>query len=284
MGQIVYGSELSKEKKEALKERIEGIKKQGKRLPCLAVILVGDDPASLSYVTAKEKACTEVGMLSKMYTLPGSASQQELEDTIFKCNDDDEVDGILMQLPLPKGLDEERALRLIDPSKDVDGLHPLNVARLHLNKPGFVPCTPRGIIELLRKMEVDLDGKNAVVVGRSQLVGSPVAKLLLNENATVTTCHSHTKDLKAVCKMADVLVVAIGRAKMITEDYVKEGAYVIDVGVNRLEDGKLCGDVDFDNVVDKVAAITPVPKGVGPMTICMLLENTLKAYEERQVW
>lgn len=284
MGQVIYGTELSAERKETLKKRIQGIIQQGKRVPCLAVILVGDDPASVSYVKAKEKACQEIGMESKMFVLPEKVSQEKLEEVIFQCNDDETVDGILLQLPLPKGLDEERALRLIDPRKDVDGLHPQNVARLHLNRPGFAPCTPRGIIELLHKMGVEINGKHAVVVGRSQLVGTPVSKLLLNENATVTICHSKTSDLKSVCRQADILVVAIGRAKMITEEYVKEGAYVVDVGVNRMENGKLCGDVDFDGVVDKVAAITPVPKGVGPMTICMLLENTMKAYEERQSW
>ena len=263
---------------------MDGIKAQGKRIPCLAVISAGSDAASASYMRGRQKACDEVGILTKVIVLPEGSRQADLENAIAECNDDSTVDGILLQLPLPKGMDEERALRLIDPAKDVDGQHPLNVARMHLNKPGFVPCTPRGIMTVLARMGAELDGCQAVVVGRSSLVGAPVAKLLLNANATVTTCHSHTKNLAEVCRQADVLVVAIGKPRMITADYVKEGAYVVDVGVNRLPDGKLCGDVDFDGVFDKVSAITPVPRGVGPMTTCMLLENTMKAYEERQVW
>ena len=284
MGEIIYGTELSAERKQKLKERVDGIRAQGKRIPCLAVISAGPDAASASYMRGRQKACAEVGILTKVIVLPEGSRQADLENAIAECNDDSTVDGILLQLPLPKGMDEERALRLIDPAKDVDGQHPLNVARMHLNKPGFVPCTPRGIMTVLARMGAPLDGCQAVVVGRSSLVGAPVAKLLLNANATVTTCHSHTKNLAEVCRQADVLVVAIGKPRMITADYVKEGAYVVDVGVNRLPDGKLCGDVDFDGVFDKVAAITPVPRGVGPMTTCMLLENTMKAYEERQVW
>ncbi|MBR2830046.1 MAG: bifunctional 5,10-methylenetetrahydrofolate dehydrogenase/5,10-methenyltetrahydrofolate cyclohydrolase [Solobacterium sp.] len=284
MGEIIYGTELSAERKQKLKERVDGIRAQGKRIPCLAVISAGSDAASASYMRGRQKACDEVGIMTKVIILPEGSRQADLENAIAECNDDSTVDGILLQLPLPKGMDEERALRLIDPAKDVDGQHPLNVARMHLNKPGFVPCTPRGIMAVLARMGAPLDGCQAVVVGRSSLVGSPVAKLLLNANATVTTCHSHTKNLAEVCRQADVLVVAIGKARMITADYVKEGAYVVDVGVNRTADGKLCGDVDFDGVFDKVAAITPVPRGVGPMTTCMLLENTMKAYEERQVW
>lgn len=281
MGVVVYGSELSAEKKEKIRQRIDLLKETGKRIPCLAVILVGSDPASVSYVKGKEKACLAVGMKNRRYHLAETCTQEELEALIQECNRDSSIDGILLQLPLPKGLNNERALRLIDPDKDVDGLHPTNVARLQLGKPGFVPCTPKGIIELLHRMGVEIAGKHAVVVGRSQLVGGPVSRLLLNENATVTVCHSHTADLSSVCRMADILVVAVGRPKMITADYVRKGAYVIDVGVNRMPDGTLCGDVDFAGVKDRAAAITPVPKGVGPMTICSLLENTMQAYEGR---
>ena len=196
-------------------------------------------------------------------------------------NEDPEIDGILLQLPLPKGLSENEAILTIDPKKDVDGLHPLNVGGFYLDEPCFVPCTPLGIMELLRRMDCPMDGMNAVVVGRSKLVGTPVARLLQNQNATVTVCHSHTRNLKEVCAAADILIAAIGKPKFITADYVKEGAYVVDVGINRMDDGHLCGDVDFDSAAEKAAYITPVPKGVGPMTITMLLENTLKAYERK---
>jgi len=278
MGKIIYGSELSLELKESLKNEIINYC-QNKRRPCLAVILVGDDPASVSYVKGKDKALKTVGMESVMINLASDTSQIELIKTIEELNENDSVDGILVQLPLPRHLNEGQVLDVIDPNKDVDGLHRENVAKLYLNEDGFVPCTPLGIMELLKKMEIDLEGKHAVVVGRSQLVGQPIAKLLLNANASVTICHSRTKDLKKICKDADVLVVAAGKAKLIDESYVNENCYVIDVGVNRIGN-KLYGDTDFENIKDKCKAITPVPKGVGPMTITMLLYNTFKAYKK----
>ncbi len=282
MGQIIYGSEVAKERRAALKEKIDMQRSEGRRAPCLAVILAGDNPASLSYVKGKEKACAEVGIEVKMMHLPETVSQQELENNIRQCSEDDKIDGILLQLPLPQGLKENRAIQLISPDKDVDGLTEISVGRLYLNEPGFVPCTPLGIMALLQKMGCSLSGKNAVVIGRSKLVGAPVARLLQNENATVTICHSKTHNLEQVCRQADVLVAAIGRPLFVTDAFVKEGAYVIDVGINRKADGHLCGDVDFDKVMPHVSAITPVPKGVGPMTICMLLENTYQAYESRR--
>lgn len=282
MSQIIYGSEVSLEIKEELKKQIDELRTQGKRIPCLAVILAGDNPASLSYVRGKEKACASIGLISRMIHLDESVSQKELEAQIEQFNQDPDVDGILVQLPLPKGLDENQAILKIDPDKDVDGLHPLNVGRLYLNQPGFVPCTPRGIMKLLEKMGCDPCGKRAVVLGRSKLVGSPVARLLQNANATVTVCHSKTADLPDICREADILVAAIGKPHFVKENFVKEGAYVIDVGINRTEDGHLTGDVDFEQVKDHVTAITPVPKGVGPMTICMLLDNTMLAYRRRE--
>ena len=281
MTQIVYGSELSLKLRAEMKKKIDAWKEEGKRVPCLAVILAGNNPASLSYVRGKEKACASIGMETRQIHLEENVSQEELEKVIRECNDDPFVDGILVQLPLPGGLDENRAILCIDPSKDVDGLHPVNVGRLFLHEPGFVPCTPLGIMEILKEMNCSIDGKRAVVIGRSKLVGQPLARLLQDSNATVTVCHSHTKDLKEVCRGAEILVACIGRANMITADYVREGAYVVDVGINRRPDGHLTGDVDFEGVKDHAAAITPVPKGVGPMTICMLLGNTIKAYEEK---
>ena len=282
MSTIVYGSEQTLELRAGMKEQIDALKAAGKRVPCLAVILVGDNPASQVYVRGKEKACASIGMESHTFHMDADVSQEELEEMIQKCNDNPKIDGILIQLPLPKGLDSQKAVLCVDPDKDVDGLHPMNIGRLYTGNPGFVPCTPLGCMELLKKMNCDPAGKMAVVVGRSNLVGAPVARLLQNANATVTICHSKTPDLPHVCAQADILIAAIGRPKMIDHTYIKEGAYVVDVGINRQEDGKLCGDVDFDDVVEHTAAITPVPKGVGPMTICMLLSNTLKSYEARE--
>ena len=282
MDKKILGSELSKELRTVMKEKVAAYKAAGERGPCLAVILVGDNPASLSYVKGKEKACQSVGMDNRFYHLPENTAQEELEAVIRQCNEDETVDGILVQLPLPKGLDEDHAIMTIDPSKDVDGLHPVNIGLLHAGKEGFVPCTPKGVMELLKKMDCQIDGKRAVVLGRSKLVGEPVAKLLQNANATVTVCHSHTKDIREVTKEADILIAAIGKPKFVDHTFIKEGAYVIDVGINRMDDGKLCGDVNTDDVMDMVSAITPVPKGVGPMTICMLVENTLIAYEKRK--
>ena len=282
MGTVIYGSEVAEELRGQMAARIREYKAQGKRLPCLGVILVGDNPASRSYVTGKAKACDSVGMLTKEVDLPEYTTMDDLKKEIRKMNDDPEIDGILLQLPLPNGLSENEAILTIDPKKDVDGLHPISIGNFYLNEPGFVPCTPLGIMELLKRMDCPFDGMNAVVVGRSKLVGTPVSRLLQNRNATVTVCHSHTRNLKDICAQADILIAAIGKPKFITAEYVKEGAYVIDVGVNRLEDGHLCGDVDFDAVKEKAGYITPVPKGVGPMTITMLLQNTLKAYEVKE--
>ncbi len=281
MTQIVYGSELSLRLRAEMKEKIDAWKEEGKRVPCLAVILAGNNPASLSYVRGKEKACASIGMETRQIHLDENVTQSELEAVIRECNDDPGVDGILVQLPLPKGLNENQAILCIDPSKDVDGLHPVNVGRLFLHEDGFVPCTPLGIMEILKEMNCMIDGRKAVVIGRSKLVGQPVARLLQDANATVTVCHSHTRNLPEVCREADILVACIGRERMITKEYIKEGAYVVDVGINRMADGHLTGDVDFENVKDHTAAITPVPKGVGPMTICMLLKNTIRAYEEK---
>lgn len=283
MAVVIYGSDLSRRLKEEMKEEISGYLSQGMRAPQLGVILVGDNPASVSYVRGKKKAAEAVGISLNLIHMPEETSQDELERAITGLNDDPDTDGILIQLPLPKGhgLDENRAVQLVDPGKDVDGLHPVNVGLLHSGLDGFVPCTPIGIMQILKEMGCDPDGKRAVVVGRSKLVGSPVARLLQNANATVTVCHSHTKDLKEICRNADILIAAIGRPKYITAEYIKKGAYVVDVGVNRMEDGHLCGDVDFEAVQDIAGAITPVPKGVGPMTICSLLANTLKAYRRK---
>lgn len=282
MPQIIDGNALSRQLRQQMKNRIDALRMEGRRTPCLAVILVGENPASLSYVKGKEKACASLGMDNRMYRLPETATQQELEHVIRSCNEDPDVDGILVQLPLPKGLDEFSAIMSIDPSKDVDGLHPINVGKLYLNNPGFAPCTPLGVMEILKEMHCDPAGRRAVVVGRSKLVGTPVARLLQNANATVTICHSQTHDLQYLCREADILIAAVGRAKFIDDSFIKEGAFVVDVGVNRLEDGHLCGDVDFDAVKDHCTAITPVPGGVGPMTITMLLSNTIKAYDERE--
>ena len=281
MGTVIYGSELSAELKEEIRQEISWYTSRGRRAPKLAVILVGNNPASLSYIKGKKKAAEQVGIDLEVTHLSEDASQDELEAHIRICNEDPDTDGILIQLPLPKGLDDDRAVALVDPEKDVDGLHPVNVGRLHLGMPGHVPCTPQGIMKILERMGCDPDGKTAVVVGRSRLVGAPVARLLQNANATVTVCHSHTKNLKEICRSADILVAAIGKPEYITAEYVKEGAYVVDVGVNRKEDGHLCGDVDFEAVKDIACAITPVPKGVGPMTICSLMQNTLNAYRRK---
>lgn len=281
MAKIIYGSEVAKELKASMKEEIEVLKKQGKRIPNLAVVLVGNNPASLSYVTGKDKACKEIGMESMMIHLEEDTTQEQLNALIDELNENDQVDGILVQLPLPAHLSDREILLKINPDKDVDALHPINAGRLMLQEDGFIPCTPQGIMELLKRMDVDLEGKKAVVLGRSKLVGNPVAQLLMQANATVTICHSRTQNIEKIASEADVLIAAIGQAKKVKRDWVKEGAFVIDVGVNRV-DGKLCGDVDFDDVVDKVAAITPVPKGVGPMTITMLLKNTLKAYYRKE--
>lgn len=281
MTQVIYGSDLSAKMREQMKQEIADIAAKGERIPCLAVVMAGDNPASLSYIKGKEKACQAIGMRSLMKKLPEDITQQRLEDVLKELSDDSDVDGILLQLPLPKGLDENRAINCINPDKDVDGLTPINFGRMFLGEKSFRPCTPSGIMAILDAMGCEIEGKHAVVVGRSKLVGTPVARLLQDANATVTICHSRTKDLRRFTKEADILIAAVGKANLFDASYIKEGAYVVDVGVNRMDNGHLCGDVDFDNVKDHCTAITPVPKGVGPMTITMLLKNTLIAYRER---
>jgi len=281
--EIIYGSELSQRIKEELKQEIEKLQKEGKRLPVLSVILVGDNPASQSYVKSKANACASIGMENRTICMPGSTTQQELLEEVKRQNEDPEVDGILVQLPLPSHLDEVSVIDAISSDKDVDGLHPVNAGKLLTGRDGFVPCTPLGVMEMLASIGyTDLSGLNAVVIGRSNLVGKPLSLLLQKQNATVMMAHSRTAHLKELCQQADILIAAIGKPKKITADYIKEGAVVIDVGINRMEDGKLCGDVDFEAIKEKTKAITPVPKGVGPMTVCMLLKNTLKAYKEHE--
>ena len=278
---LINGKEISTKTKNMIKAEIEEIRKTGKRVPKLAVILVGDNQASQVYVRNKEKACAYVGMESLRINRDANFSEEDLLKLIDELNHDESVDGILVQLPLPKTIDEEKVLKAIAPEKDVDGFHPANIAKLFLNEEGFIPCTPYGMMVMLEEIGYDLDGKEVVVVGRSNIVGKPVALLALHHNATVTIAHSHTKNLQEVTSRADVLIAAIGKAKFFTADYVKEGAVVLDVGMNSDEDGKLCGDVDFDDVKEKVSAITPVPGGVGPMTIAMLMKNTLLSYKRR---
>ena len=278
----VDGKMISQKRKDELKEKIDLLKEEGKRIPKLTVILVGDNPASQTYVRNKDRGCAYVGMLSEIIRLDASIREDELIEVIEKLNHDHSVDGILVQLPLPSHIHEEKILDLIDPTKDVDGFHPSNVAKLLLGQDGLVPCTPKGMMVLLDEIHYDLTGKEVVVVGRSNIVGKPVSLLCLQRNATVTIAHSRTKNLKEVCQRADVLIAAIGKAKFFNKEYVKEGAVVLDVGINRDENNKLCGDVDFDDVKDFVSYITPVPGGVGPMTIAMLLENTLQAYLKRE--
>ena len=278
----IDGKNISLKRKDELKIKIEKLKNEGKRIPKLTVILVGDNQASQTYVRNKERGCTYVGMLSEIIRLDASTSEEELIQVIQRLNNDETVDGILVQLPLPDHIHEERILDLIDPSKDVDGFHPSNVAKLLLGQDGLVPCTPKGMMVLLDEIGYDLTGKEVVVVGRSNIVGKPVSLLCLQRNATVTIAHSRTSNLAEVCKRADVLIAAIGKAKFFTKEYVKEGAVVLDVGINRDENNKLCGDVDYQDVNDIASYITPVPGGVGPMTIAMLLENTLEAYLKRE--
>ena len=281
MGELFYGSELSSTLLAEVKTKVDTYRLQGRRTPRLDTIIVGNNPASLSYIKGKQNKCLQAGIENVVHHLKEQTTQSQLEEEIQKCNENDHCDGILLQMPLPSHLDENQAIVKIAPSKDVDGLHPINIGYLFSGEPRFVPCTPLGVMKILEALHVDLAGKQAVVVGRSRLVGNPVAKLLQDANATVTICHSKTKDLASVTRNADILVVAMGRPQVIRSDYVKEGAVVIDVGINRV-DGHLCGDVDTQDVLDKVSYITPVPKGVGPMTICALLLNTLQSYEERE--
>ena len=274
--QILNGKELSIKIKEDLRKETEALKEKGIN-PGLAVIIVGDDPASRVYVNNKKKACEECGFYSEEYALPKETTEEELLKLIDTLNNKKEINGILVQLPLPKGIDSEKLLLSIRPEKDVDAFHPVNVGKIMIGNFDFLPCTPAGVMELIRLTNIDVCGKECVVVGRSNIVGKPQAMLLLHENGTVTICHSRTKNLKEVCRRADILVAAVGKAKFITADMVKEGAIVIDVGMNRDENGKLCGDVAYDEVSEVASAITPVPGGVGPMTIAMLMKNTLKA-------
>ncbi|AMR04303.1 MULTISPECIES: bifunctional methylenetetrahydrofolate dehydrogenase/methenyltetrahydrofolate cyclohydrolase FolD [Bacillus] len=273
---IIKGNEVAEKKRAQLTEEVVKLKEQG-IVPGLAVILVGEDPASRSYVKGKEKGCEQVGIYSELIELPETITEERLLAEIDRLNGDDRINGILVQLPLPKHIEEKAIIERISPEKDVDGFHPISVGRMMTGQDTFLPCTPHGIVELVKETNLDISGKHVVVIGRSNIVGKPVGQLFLNENATVTYCHSKTQNMKELSKLADILIVAVGRPKMITADYMKEGAVVIDVGVNRLETGKLCGDVDFDNVLDVAGYITPVPKGVGPMTITMLLHNTVES-------
>lgn len=273
---IIKGNEVAEKKRAQLKEEVVKLKEQG-IVPGLAVILVGEDPASRSYVKGKEKGCEQVGIYSELIELPETITEEHLLAEIDRLNGDDRINGILVQLPLPKHIEEKAIIERISPEKDVDGFHPISVGRMMTGQDTFLPCTPHGIVELVKETNLDISGKHVVVIGRSNIVGKPVGQLFLNENATVTYCHSKTQNIKELSKLADILIVAVGRPKMVTADYIKEGAVVIDVGVNRLGTGKLCGDVDFDNVLDVAGYITPVPKGVGPMTITMLLHNTVES-------
>ena len=278
MAKIIDGKQISLDIKNELKEKVAKYKEQGIEIT-LVVVKVGNDPASAVYVRNKEKACEYVGINSKTLALPEETTEEELLNVVKELNEDKNVNGILVQLPLPKHIDESKVLLTIDSTKDVDGFHPVNVGKMVIGEDTFLPCTPAGIIEMIKRTDIDIEGKECVVIGRSNIVGKPMAMLMLKENATVTIAHSRTKDLKKVTKRADIIVAAIGKAKFVTADYVKEGAVVIDVGMDRDENGKLCGDVDFESVSKVASAITPVPGGVGPMTVTMLLVNCLRSVE-----
>lgn len=278
MAKIIDGKQISLDIKNELKEKVAKYKEQGIEIT-LAVVKVGNDPASAVYVRNKEKACEYVGINSKTLALPEETTEEELLNVVKELNENKNVNGILVQLPLPKHIDESKVLLTIDSTKDVDGFHPVNVGKMVIGEDTFLPCTPAGIIEMIKRTDIDIEGKECVVIGRSNIVGKPMAMLMLKENATVTIAHSRTKGLKEVTKRADIIVAAIGKAKFVTADYVKEGAVVIDVGMDRDENGKLCGDVDFESVSKVASAITPVPGGVGPMTVTMLLVNCLRSVE-----
>ncbi|HJB82340.1 MAG TPA: bifunctional methylenetetrahydrofolate dehydrogenase/methenyltetrahydrofolate cyclohydrolase FolD [Candidatus Mediterraneibacter intestinavium] len=275
MAQLIDGKRISQEIKDELKVEVQKLKEQGKEI-CLAVVQVGSDPASTVYVRNKKKACAYIGIESRAYELPEETTEDELVRLIEELNQDESVNGILVQLPLPEHIDEDKIIRTISPDKDVDGFHPVSVGRLWIGEKGFLSCTPAGIIQLLKRSGIGIEGKNCVIVGRSNIVGKPMAALLLRENGTVTVTHSRTKDLAAVTSQADILIAAIGKARFITAEYVKDGAVVIDVGMNRDDQNRLCGDVDLESVEPKVSAITPVPGGVGPMTIAMLMDNCVE--------
>ena len=276
MSQIIDGKKISQEIKDELKEKVAKLKEQGTEI-ALAVIQVGEDPASSVYVRNKKRACEYIGIESVAYEIPETTTQDELLTIIDDCNKNPKINGILVQLPLPDHIDEDTVIKAIAPEKDVDGFHPQSVGAMTIGEPGFLPCTPAGIIQLLKRSGVEIEGKECVIIGRSNIVGKPMALLLLRENGTVTICHSRTKNLKEVAKRADILVAALGRPKFIDESYVKEGAVVIDVGIHRDANNKLCGDVDFDRVAPHTSAITPVPGGVGPMTIAMLMNNCVES-------
>ena len=278
---IIDGKQIAQHLKEEIREQVKQLALQNGRKPRLDVIIVGENPASKTYVRSKINATEFCGMDGELIALPETTSQEELLRIIRDLNENEAVDGILVQLPLPKHIDEQEVIHAIAPEKDVDGFHPENVARLWLNQPAIVPCTPMGIMELLKQTNTPLAGRHAVVVGRSNIVGKPIAKLLLDENCTVTIAHSRTADLAQICREADILVVAVGRSQLITGEMIKPGATVIDVGINRAEDGKLVGDVDFESASKVAGAITPVPGGVGPMTIAMLMRNTYQCYVSR---
>lgn len=275
MAQLIDGKRISQEIKDELKIEVQKMKEHGTSV-CLAVVQVGKDPASTVYVRNKKKACAYVGIESRAYELPEETTEEELVKLVNELNQDDTVNGILVQLPLPRHINEDRIIRTISPDKDVDGFHPVSVGRLWIGEKGFVSCTPAGIIQLLKRSGIEIEGKNCVIVGRSNIVGKPMAALLLRENGTVTVTHSRTKNLSEITSKADILIAAIGKTRFITGEYVKDGAVVIDVGMNRDEEGHLCGDVDFEDVEQKVSAITPVPGGVGPMTIAMLMNNCVE--------
>ncbi len=275
--EIINGKELAQQLRNEMKKEVLALKESSNITPHLTVILVGDNPASKSYVKGKQKASNEVGISSELIQLPENTTEQELLTTIEDLNQNNSVHGILVQLPLPSHISEQKVIETIEPEKDVDGFHPISVGRMMTGKDTFLPCTPFGIVTMLKSKNIQIEGQHVVIIGRSNIVGKPVGQLLLNENATVTYCHSRTKDLTSYTEQADILIVAIGKAHVIQKQHIKEGAVVIDVGINRLEDGSLTGDVDFDSVVERASFLTPVPKGVGPMTIAMLLKNTIKA-------
>lgn len=274
--QIINGKQVSANIKERIKNEVSELKTKG-IIPGLAVVIVGDDPASKVYVNSKKKACEELGMYSKEYALPENTTEEELLALINELNYDDKINGILVQLPLPRHLDEKLIINNILPEKDVDAFHPVNVGKIMIGDFDFLPCTPAGVMELIKETGIEISGKDCVIIGRSNIVGKPQAMLMLHKNATVTICHSKTKNLKEVVKRADIVIAAVGIPNMVTKDMIKEGAVVIDVGINRLENGKLCGDVEFEGVSEVASYITPVPGGVGPMTIAMLMQNTLTA-------
>ncbi|MEH7124467.1 bifunctional methylenetetrahydrofolate dehydrogenase/methenyltetrahydrofolate cyclohydrolase FolD [Bacillus sp. JJ1532] len=278
---LIDGKEIARQKKSFIAEEVEKLKNEG-ITPGLAVILVGNNPASRTYVTSKEKTCKDLGMHSELIELPEGVSEEEVLGKVIELNENPNIHGILVQLPLPKHIDEVKVIETISPDKDVDGFHPVNIGRMMTGQDAFLPCTPYGVMEMLDFINADISGKHVVVVGRSNIVGKPAGQLFLNKHATVTYCHSKTTDLKEFTRQADILVAAVGKVNFITKEHVKEGAIVIDVGINRNNEGKLCGDVDFDEVKEVASYITPVPGGVGPMTITMLMSNTLKAAKSIQ--